>query len=157
MEYEQDIIDFFQDYCAHHEALYHYSPLTSKLYTFLLFSGIDNGVTFDEIVEKLNASKSSISNSLNILLNNNHIEQFNKIDERKRYFRINHKYLINRLDTIKKSIEKELNLTYRLQEFNKSKRLNMYRSEAKINIYIEHLVRSSDGLTETIEKLKNSN
>lgn len=157
MEYEQDIIDFFQDYCAHHEALYHYSPLTSKLYTFLLFSGMRDGVTFDEIVERLNASKSSISTSLNVLLNNNQIEQFNKIDERKRYFRINPKYLTNRLFTIKKSIEKELDLTYRLLELNRENKLKVFDCENKINIYIEHLVKSSDGLTETIEKLKNSN
>ncbi|WP_090679847.1 GbsR/MarR family transcriptional regulator [Myroides guanonis] len=157
MEYEQDIIDFFQDYCAHHEALYHYSPLTSKLYTFLLFSGMGDGVTFDEIVEKLNASKSSISTSLNVLLNNNQIEQFNKIDERKRYFRINPKYLTNRLFTIKKSIEKELDLTCRLLEFNQNNKLNVFKCESRINVYIEHLEKSSEELSQTIEKLKNSN
>lgn len=157
MEYEQDLVDFFQDYCAHHEALYNYTPLTSKLYTFLLFSGLRDGVAFDEMVEKLNASKSSVSTSLNILLNNNQIEQFNKIDERKRYFRINPKYLTNRLFTIKESIEKELSLTCRLLDFNQKKKLNVLNCESRINIYIEHLEKSSEEISQTIEKLKNSN
>lgn len=157
MQYDQDIVDFFQDYCAHHEVLYNYSPLTSKLYTFLLFSGMRDGVTFDEIVEKLNASKSSISTSLNILLNANQIEQFNKIDERKRYFRIHPRYLTNRLETIRKAIEKELYLTNKLQEFNEADKINVYNCSDRINIYIEHLIKSADGLSETIIKLKNSN
>jgi HTH-type transcriptional regulator, glycine betaine synthesis regulator len=47
-----------------------------------------DGMTFDDIVKFLNASKSSISNSLNYFLQRNRIVYFTKPGDRKRYFKI---------------------------------------------------------------------
>lgn len=158
MQYDPELVELFQDYCTHHETVYHYSPLTSKIYTLLLFTSSSEGVTFDEIVEKLNASKSSVSNSLNILVNSNQVEHFNKIDERKRYFRVNPEYLTNRLYAIKEGLEKELLITHRLYKFNQEKKIRLYKCcDTKMDIYLEHLEQASKSLTDTIERLKNSN
>ncbi|WP_430614997.1 GbsR/MarR family transcriptional regulator [Flavobacterium sp. JP2137] len=157
MKYEKDIVEFFQDYCAHHETMYNYSPLTAKIYTFLMLSESREGVTFDEIVEKLNASKSSVSSSLNLLVNNTHIEHFNKIDERKRYFRINPEYLTIRLNTIKEILDKEKSLTYRLKDYKAHKEAPSQDCQKRMGIYLEHLEQATRGLTHTIDKLKTSN
>lgn len=157
MKHEKELIEFFQDYCAHHETMYNYSPLTAKIYTYLMLSSDREGITFDEIVEKLNASKSSVSSSLNTLVNNAHVEHFNKIDERKRYFRVNPDYLTIRLNTIRDILAKEKNLAYRLQEYKATKTTESKPCQMKMGIYIEHLEKATHELTNTIEKLKNSN
>lgn len=157
MKYENDLIDFFQDYCSHHESMYNYSPLTAKIYTFLMLTNSHDGITFDEIVEKLNASKSSVSSSLNTLVNNTHVEHFNKIDERKRYFRVNPDYLTIRMNTIRDILEKEKKLTYRLQEYKEHKSPEPAHCKMKMGIYLEHLEKATAELSNTIEKLKNSN
>lgn len=157
MDNNEELIDFFQDFSSHHETMYNFPPLTSKIYTYIMCNNFREGVTFDEIVEKLNASKSSVSNSLNLLINNNQIEHFSKIDERRRFFRLNPEYLSIRLNVIRDTLEKEKSLTLRMQELKTKNGLELIKCTKRMHIYIEHLENATHSLTETIEKLKNSN
>ncbi|WP_267740673.1 GbsR/MarR family transcriptional regulator [Myroides injenensis] len=152
-----ELVDLFQDYCAHHELVYHFSPLTAQIYTYIMFNNNRDGVTFDELIEKLNASKSSVSTSLNLLISNNQIEHFNKIDERKRFFRLNPNFMTIRLQLIKDVLEREYHLITRMKSFLKSGEINANNCEAKMHLYLEHLQKSKNQLGETIEKLKSTN
>ncbi|MFD0700583.1 transcriptional regulator [Myroides pelagicus] len=156
-KYNPALIDLFQDYCAHHELVYHFSPLTAQIYTYIMFNNNRDGVTFDELVEKLSASKSSVSTSLNLLISNNQIEHFNKIDERKRFFRLNSNFLTIRLQLIRDLLEREYNLNLRMEDFLESGELNAQNCEQKMKLYLDHLYKSKNQLTDTIEKLKSTN
>ncbi|MXV37088.1 hypothetical protein GO491_00135 [Flavobacteriaceae bacterium Ap0902] len=79
----------FADLSAKNMESQGFPPLTANIYTYLLFDYEHQGITFDELTAATCASKSSISNALNRLLQGNYIEYFTKLDERKRYYRIN--------------------------------------------------------------------
>lgn len=63
-------------------------PAAARIAALLLVSD-KLELTFDEICEMLNLSKSATSNSLNLLLTMNRIEYITKPGDRKRYFRSN--------------------------------------------------------------------
>lgn len=157
MQYDQDLVDLFQDFCAHHELVYHLSPLTAQIYTYIMFNNNRDGVTFDELVERLNASKSSVSTSLNLLISNNQIEHFNKIDERKRFFRLNPNYMTLRLQIIRDVLEREHALSLRLIKFVDEGTLKANNCNKKMELYIDHLEKGKNHIAETIEKLKSTN
>lgn len=154
---DPEVVQLFQDYCAHHEIVHRFSPLTAQIYTYITFVNNKDGVTFDELVENLHTSKSSVSTSLNLLLSNNLVEQFNKINERKRFFRLNDNYITERLILIRDIISKEKELTIKLKNCQKKGLLNTQSSLSTADLYIEHLEKSKIHLTETIEKLKSTN
>ena len=97
----------FQEMSANYEETLHFPPLTASIFTFLMFDHNHEGFTFDQILEAMNASKSSVSNALNRLLQTSHIEYINKIGERRRYYRINKQIFMiqfqNELSHYKKS------------------------------------------------------
>lgn len=75
-------------------------PLSAKIYTYLIFDFEKKGICFEEFVEVFSASKSSVSSNLNLLLNADLILDFNKFNERKRFFTINENYIQIRFTTI---------------------------------------------------------
>lgn len=79
----------FEDLSAIHMEMFQLPPLTANIFTLMMFDFENHGTTFEEILDATCASKSSVSNALNRLLQSNHIEFINKLDERKRYYRIN--------------------------------------------------------------------
>ncbi|WP_162052516.1 GbsR/MarR family transcriptional regulator [Pontibacter pamirensis] len=64
-----------------------FQPAVARVMGLLLVSDKPE-LTFDEISETLNISKSATSNALNMLLNTGHIDYTTFSGDRKRYFRI---------------------------------------------------------------------
>jgi DNA-binding transcriptional regulator GbsR (MarR family) len=64
-----------------------FQPAVARVMGLLLVSDKPE-LTFDEISETLNISKSATSNALNMLLNTGHLEYTTFSGDRKRYFRI---------------------------------------------------------------------
>ena len=87
------------------------SPLCGKIWATLILEGKSTGLTFDYLVEKLQASKSSISTHLNFLLKTDKI-YFSTIEgDRKKYFRAfpfseRFERLLKNMEFEKKLIEK---------------------------------------------------
>lgn len=98
--------------------IFNLPPLAAKIYTFLIFDFERKGRTFEELVDTFSVSKSSVSTSLNLLINNNLINDLNKIDERKRYFTINHNFFKIRLIEIMSMLEEELYIIHELEHLN---------------------------------------
>lgn len=71
----------------HFELLYHLPPLGSRILGLLIVDGCKNGLTFDEIVSKMGASKSSISTNVNLLLKMGKINYHTIPSDRKKYFK----------------------------------------------------------------------
>ena len=61
---KQEIIEMFG---VHFEQLYNIPPLAARILGTLIIDGCKSGLTFEELVEKMQASKSSISTNLNLL------------------------------------------------------------------------------------------
>ena len=65
-----------------------FQPVAARIYGLLLVSD-KSELTFDEIREELQVSKSAVSTALNLLLTMKQIDYITKPGERKRYFRSN--------------------------------------------------------------------
>lgn len=78
-----------------------FQPAVARVVGLLLVSDKPE-LTFDEISETLNISKSATSNAINMLLNTGHIEYITFSGDRKRYFKIKSS---NWRDTFAKKME----------------------------------------------------
>ena len=155
---DEDKKQLIRDFSNYFETTQKFPPLISKIYAYLLLDCEKKGVTFDELVEVLNASKSSVSNSLNFLTQLKYIEYFTKLDERKRLYRIVPDNIVLRLQSIQEMLNNEKELTRRLMDYKLKRHKNPKEpSVLKSGIYIEHLELAVNQLTETINKLKSLN
>lgn len=148
--------ELIEELAAHHMEASNLPPLASKIFAFLLVNFSKGGHTFDELVELFNVSKSSVSNSLNLLLKYEFIIQSNKIGERKRRYKITPQYLSIRLKKIRKDLIREKFLSVKLVNFHKEEIQNQDPVEnQKAQIYLNHLDTAIDNLSRTIEKIDN--
>lgn len=147
-----------RDFSNYFETTQKFPSLISKIYAYLLLDCEKKGVTFDELVEVLNASKSSVSNSLNFLTQLKYIEYFTKLDERKRLYRIVPDNIVLRLQSIQEMLNNEKELTRKLMEYKLKRHKDPEESSVlKSGIYIEHLELAVKQLADTINKLKSLN
>ena len=102
-------------YFENHDGL---SPLSARIFSLLVLSEGD-GVTFEKFVERLEASKSSISTNLQLLQSSGRITYGTKPGDRKRYFKIAPDNLLLRLDKKIGVWEKEKNLHLKIYAFKK--------------------------------------
>lgn len=130
-------------------------PLAAKICAYLIFDFEAQGLTFEDLVETLKASKSSVSCSLQLLLQSKHITVLNKIDERKRYFIINPDYAKIRFETLITKLQREYDIIDGLKTFKKS-RATTESDEVYINkleIHGDLLKNHIITFSETIKKL----
>ena len=80
----EEIIEMFG---IHFESVFDISPLAGRILGMLIVDGCRTGLTFENLVEKLGASKSSISTNLNLLLKMEKITYFTIADDRKKYYK----------------------------------------------------------------------
>ena len=80
----EEIIEMFG---IHFESVFDISPLAGRILGMLIVDGCRTGLTFENLVEKLGASKSSISTTLNLLLKMEKITYFTIAGDRKKYYK----------------------------------------------------------------------
>lgn len=94
------------------------APLAARIYALLVLSPID-GLTFEEIREIIQASKSSISTNLKVLTQLRYVEYHTKLGIRKRYFRIAKYFQLLSLEREIESLENQLEMVKKINAFNK--------------------------------------
>ena len=141
----QDLIDFYG-------TLFDLPPLSAKIYAYLVFDFEKRGLTFDDLLETFCASKSSISSSINFLLNINLVKTINKIEERKRYFIVNDDFVKMRFEKIANRMKHELHILDQLNQFKKTQIANENLFE-RYFIYKSLLEISINNIEETLKKL----
>jgi DNA-binding transcriptional regulator GbsR (MarR family) len=144
-EIYQKLIDFYGD-------LFNLSPLSAKIYAYFIFDFEKNGLTFDDLVDTFCASKSSVSASINYLLNSNLIKTINKIDERKRYFVINDDFVKMRFEEIANRMKQEIKILDQLNKF-KAEQLADGNLSERYYIYKSLLEKNIDNIEDTLQKL----
>ncbi len=142
--------EIFRDMVKFYGDVLHLPPLAAKIYSYLIFDFDRNGVSFDEVVEIFSASKSAVSSNLNLLLNLNIITDFNKIDERKRFFVMNEKYMKIRFDEIIEKMESELSILNKLKDFRNTTDEVALR---KFSVYSNLFEKNISNIKETLEQL----
>jgi DNA-binding transcriptional regulator GbsR (MarR family) len=147
-----------EELTAHYKEIYKLPPLSAKVFSFFLVDSENQEYSFDELVEKFQVSKSSMSSTLHLLSQYDFISQINKIGDRKTYYKITPQHLSMRLKRIKKNLEQEKILTQKLVQFHSIENANMNTTSIeKVNIYTSHLEHSIKSLTETIQKIEELN
>ncbi|WP_282628280.1 GbsR/MarR family transcriptional regulator [Empedobacter sedimenti] len=154
IENEASNNDLFCSFSAFLEKTYKFPPLTAKLQAYMVLESSEEGFTFEELLEVFNVSKSSLSNSINYLLSMKHIEYINKINSRKRYFRLNFNYLTEKLDFLFEMISQDIVFTNRIKDHKaKNNTLSKNVENRVIDIYLDHLSQTKQLLEETIQKI----
>ena len=144
-EIYQELIDFYG-------GIFSLPPLSAKIYAYLIFDFDKKGHTFDDLVETFCASKSSVSSSVNFLLNANLIKTINKIDERKRYFIINEDFVKIRFEEIVNRMKREIKILDQLIEHREQEKENINQSE-RYKIYKSLLEKNIENIENTLNKL----
>jgi DNA-binding transcriptional regulator GbsR (MarR family) len=138
----------------HFESLYQISPLAARILGVLIVDGCKSGLTFDDLVEKLAASKSSISTNLNLLLKMEKIFYFTIAGDRKKYYKS--APLSERLSNYLKMIEAESYVINKMYDYRKK---TASCAEEQCNLeniisYKNHLQEVEKSLQKTIAEFK---
>lgn len=144
----------FQDMSANYAEVFHFPPLTANIFTFLVFDFDQKGFTFEEILEATQASKSSVSNSLNRLLQTSHIEYICKIGDRRRFYRVNKEIFLIQFQDELNQLKKNKSILERFAQFRHSRvgddmhaekiRLHQQMLESKIQLHEETMNRMNE-------------
>ncbi len=147
----EELIEMFG---IHFESIYQIPPLAGRILGLLIVEGCKSGLTFEYIVEKLGASKSSISTNLNLLLKTEKVIYFTIPCDRKKYFKS--AALSIRLSNYLKFLESENYITDRIFEYRQK---TASCPEEKCNLenikaYKKHLKEVEASLKKTIAEFK---
>ncbi|KIA84973.1 transcriptional regulator [Kaistella solincola] len=142
--------ELFREMVKFYGDAYHLPPLAAKIYAYLVFDFERKGVSFDEFVEVLAASKSSVSSNLNLLLNLKIIKDFNKIDERKRFFVMNEDFMKIRFEELIEMMQRELLIIDNIKQIRDTK---CEVALAKFDIYRNLFEKNISNIKETLKQL----
>jgi len=131
-------------------------PLAARIYAILILTA-QEGLSFEDCQEKLGASKSSTSTSLNLLLNLGIITYFTKHGDRKRYFTAAKRknFFLTKLQENLKRLETEKNIISLLVDFKSCNNPNTSQNDReKVNVYLDYMNKNKSLLKDSIKKLK---
>jgi len=143
----------FKELVFHYEQFYKLQPLTARIYALLILNNCSKGLSFENLHETLEVSKSSVSHSINTLLDLNFIEQFKLNNERKRYFRIHKNFFLMRLEEVNVRLIREKEINEKLKEYRKEDGDTMFHKD-EFDYYLTHLHDVTSSVEKTIENLK---
>lgn len=92
------------------------APLAARILATLILKD-QQGCSFDELVQRLNASKSTISSHLTHLEDSGRISYYTKQGDRKRYFVLSKNHTINMIDKTLKKWENQKSIHQDILEF----------------------------------------
>jgi len=154
MDIEKEREEIIELYGNYFEKLYNIPPLAARILGTLIIDGCKTGLTFESLVGKLSASKSSISTNLNLLLKMDKISFFTKAGDRKKYFKPAN--LSERLANFLKLIDSEMAIINRMVDYREAtascpeERCNLENVKA----YRTHVIEVEKVFKKTISNFK---
>lgn len=148
---KEELIEMFG---IHFETLHHMPPLASRILGTLIVDSCKTGLTFEELVERMSASKSSVSTSLNLLLKIGKIDYYTLAGDRKKYFKP--RPFSERLTNYMKMIEFEKLIIDRMLSYREKtascpeERCNL----ENVKEYKNHVLEVEGLLLKTIDRFK---
>lgn len=130
------------------------APVAARILAYIILTG-KVGTTFEDLVSKLCASKSTISTHLNHLADLKKVLYFTKPGDRKKYYTINHDNILQNIEEMLASwnSQKELHLEIKAYKEEANRLRNEETSKFELDFhddYIEFLEEA----TQSISKLK---
>ena len=104
---------------VHLEEVDHFAPLAARIVAFIILNG-KRGTTFDQLVDGLCASKSTISAHLTNLQSLKKLTYFTKTGDRKKYFIVNKDRIIQNIDDMIETWNSQKILHQEIKEFKDS-------------------------------------
>lgn len=131
----------------------HLAPVAARIFATLILAG-RRGVTFDNLVSELNASKSTVSTNLDQLQTAGKIQYFTKPGDRKRYFIINPNLMLNIIDEMVAKWETQKDIHEQVLEY-KGKVNSLEKDEAPYDLEFQkdYLIFLEEA-TAAIQKLR---
>ncbi len=136
------------------EKTHHLPPLASRILGNLIIDGYKTGLTFEELVERMSASKSTVSTSLNLLLKTEKITYYTICGDRKKYYKPSP--LSTRLEHYLKMIDLEKNIIEKMFNYRKKtiscieERCNLQN----LNEYHKHVLNIEAVVAQTMKNFK---
>ena len=159
MQYYLQIMDdrlekLIEQYANHYHENFKLSPLQAKIFAYVLIYGRKNDITFEQVIEYTKACKSSVSTSLNFLIEQKKIVFINKPNDRKKYYKINK--LSDVLVQAQKTILHELLLIDDMIDyFNETvETLDDLRQVNNIKVFKDYLQNISQSINNTLNKIQ---
>ena len=125
------------------------TPLGAKIYALLIIAD-DELYTFDNIVDLTKASKSSVSNQLNELLDRNKIVFETKADSRKRFFKTNQNYINEMLRKEYEHADQHITILNKLIDHKEENKMAQILKE-----YYQHTACNINSTLEKIHQIQN--
>lgn len=155
MNKEEHRKELIEELGIHFEGEYSLPPLAARIFATLILTD-EIGLTFEECLLKRGASKSSISTSLNLLLQLGMVSYFTKSGDRKRYFKIADKntFFIKKLEQALKKVQNESKIIQKVVSYNKTFNLEKFEAnQVKTKTYMKCLEKNQEAFEETIAQL----
>lgn len=129
------------------------SPLASRIYALLILSNYE-GLTFEEIRNFIQASKSSMSININVLLQLDYISFYTKTGNRKRYFKLAKYSSLVSLQSYLQDINKEMDIINEINNYNEKFHAEKYTNDVSFgNIIQNYLLKKQKLVEETISEI----
>jgi len=147
----EELVEMFG---IHFESVHHLPPLGSRILATLILDAGKRKTTFDDLVEMMGASKSSVSTNLNLLVKMGKLTYYTLPGDRKKYYRPSQ--FSERFDNYMKMIAFEKEIMERMVSY-RQKTLSCNADEFELEktlAYREHIMQMEELLTNTIKKFK---
>ncbi len=130
------------------------SPLAARIYTTLILAS-ESGLNFEEIIILHRASKSSVSNNLNILVKLNYVESYTKPGERKKHFRSSPNFALNAIRKYEELFSKEKAIINKINTYNEQNNSEKFiHQKVSGSLYHDFLTKISSEFKNKIHEFK---
>lgn len=143
----------FETLTNHFIKSYEYTPNTARVYSYLNFDYAKEGISFDQIVQYLQISKSTASTALNFLMDKKQVTFFYKENDRKRYFTINQDFIRLYYQQIYDKLVTEKIIFRKLAAHKKGIKIQNKDLDKKFEILDQAIEYSIQNLAKTIKNL----
>lgn len=140
----------------HWERRMQIAPLAARIQALMILSP-NKGLSFDEIVEFTEASKSSVSSNLNLLLQLKSVEYYTIPGDRKRYFKASKEHIYLRLKNRLEVVLEEINIFNQVNDF-KTKHCNIEcdNEESMGVLYRQFLLQQKKSIQEMLHLMEHN-
>jgi DNA-binding transcriptional regulator GbsR (MarR family) len=157
---ELEIEELIEMTGIHLQNQHNVSPLAGRIWASIIIEGKDKGLTFDYLVEKHHASKSSISTNLNLLLSSENIYFTTIQGDRKKYFRafpfsVRFERLIKNMEFEKKLLDKIIQ--YKNKEPNTSENECSLQNIKAYKNHLDEMEILTQKLMDDLKKIEKEN
>lgn len=130
------------------------APVAARIFATLILTG-KQGITFDQLVCDLNASKSTISSHLETLQATQKVKYMTKPGDRKRYFIINPNLMANVIDEMTSKWEREKELHEKVLQYKKEFNQKHEAKERQFDLEFQlDFLTFLEEATSAVQKLK---